>query len=202
MQEKIAEMAAFLKEGQPVVFPTETVFALAADAQNPQAVEAIYRLKERQENKPLAILCDGLSMVEHCVEVSPKARRVCQQYMPGPFTAVLPIKQHTTLAQNLNKDRATLGVRVPDHKFALSVIRALGGPVAATSVNRSGENSAITAAQVKAFCQDQIPFFAADEADNHVKGRASTVVEFASSEPRLLREGDISFDEILRLYCA
>ncbi len=202
MQEEIAKLVADLRAGKPVVFPTETVYALAVDAQNAEAVAKIYALKGRDENKPLAVFPVSLLEVEAMVEVSEKAKRVMQRFMPGPITCVLPLKETAPLAGNVTAGTKTLGVRMPDHPFALALLKAFAKPLVATSVNHSGEAAAVNAKMVRDFCAGNLGYYAPAEANDMLCGKASTVVDLTTNTPKLLREGGVAFDDISAIYQA
>ncbi len=200
MQEKIAEFAGCLRQGGVVVFPTETVYALAADPTNPESVARIYALKGRLESKPLAVFFSSLSAVEPYVDFNESARMVMRCFMPGPITCILSVKEGCNLASNLMPREKTLGVRIPDHPFAMGLLHAFGRPIAATSVNRSGEPAATNAESVKRFCAKEIPFYAVSEKKNALIRRSSTVVDLSNEAPVLLREGGIDFDKVRSFY--
>ncbi len=200
MQVNSAEIIQLLLDGQSAVFPTETVFALAADARNSKAISHIYQFKHREINKPLAIIGSSQSMIESYVQVNENVRRVMKKYMPGALTCVLPIKNESDLSPQLITPNKTLGVRIPDHALAIDIIEQVGAPLAATSVNRSGEPSAIKNHQVVEFCGDKIAYCLASGIIDEPRGLASTVVDFTQNEPKLLREGEILFAEILAVF--
>ena len=200
MQVNSAEIVRLLLDGQSAVFPTETVFALAADARNSKAISHIYQFKHREINKPLAIIGSSQSMIESYVQVNENVRRVMKKYMPGALTCVLPIKNESDLSPQLITPNKTLGVRIPDHALAIDIIEQVGAPLAATSVNRSGEPSAIKNHQVVDFCGDKIAYCLASDVVDEPRGLASTVVDFTQDEPKLLREGEILFAEILAVF--
>lgn len=202
MQVEIVQIVEALRQGQVVVFPTETVYALAADATNANAIAHLYQLKKRDENKPLAIICSSQSMVEKAAEVTPPLKRVMARFTPGALTCVLTRHAQSNLAENLVLKEQTIGVRLPDHSLALAIIEALGCPLAATSVNLSGEAAATTEAQVRAFCGDAIPYMLPEHASQQPRGRSSTVINFTTDAPKLLREGEISFEEVMACYQA
>ena len=200
MQVNSAEIVRLLLDGKSAVFPTETVFALAADARNSKAISHIYQFKHREINKPLAIIGSSQSMIESYVQVNENVRRVMKKYMPGALTCVLPIKNESDLSPQLITPNKTLGVRIPDHALAIDIIEQVGAPLAATSVNRSGEPSATKNHQVVDFCGDKIAYCLASDVVDEPRGLASTVVDFTQDEPELLREGEVLFAEILAVF--
>lgn len=194
MNEKIKQAAKLIKQGKLVSFPTETVYALAADANNSKAVEAIYRLKGRNADKPLALLLADIDLAQSIVELNEAARKLAAEFCPGPITFVLKKHKGSKLAANLNEGIDTIAVRIPDHEIALSILRKAGCPVVATSVNPSGQPSAISAAEVEGYFSGRIDYLL-DGGDCTI-GIASTVVDLTGSSPKILREGSITKEDI------
>jgi tRNA threonylcarbamoyl adenosine modification protein (Sua5/YciO/YrdC/YwlC family) len=120
--------------------PTETVYGLAADARNGEAVDALYAAKGRPETKPLSVLVADMEMVERvCSNIPPLAYRLARAFWPGPLTMVL--HDGGALPPSVTASGATLGVRCPDHPATLALLRAFGAPLAAPSANPSGRPS-------------------------------------------------------------
>lgn len=149
MDGEIAALAARLREGGLVSFPTETVYGLGADATNSDAVIAIYETKGRPRFNPLIIHCADLAMAETLVAFTPVARRLAEAFWPGPLTLVLPRRAGGGLSDLVTAGLDTVGVRVPDHPLALALIRAVGRPLAGPSANPSGRLSPTSAEQVR-----------------------------------------------------
>lgn len=149
MDGEIAALAARLREGGLVSFPTETVYGLGADATNSEAVIAIYETKGRPRFNPLIIHCADLAMAETLVAFTPVARRLAEAFWPGPLTLVLPRRAGGGLSDLVTAGLDTVGVRVPDHPLALALIRAVGRPLAGPSANPSGRLSPTSAEQVR-----------------------------------------------------
>ncbi|MEP7240246.1 MAG: L-threonylcarbamoyladenylate synthase [Devosia sp.] len=143
----VQHFAALLRSGEIVGFPTETVYGLAADATNTDAVLRIYETKGRPRFNPLIVHVADLAMAERLVELSPLARRLAA-FWPGPLTLVLPRLPDSGLSDIVTAGLDTVGIRIPDHPLALALIRAAGLPLAGPSANPSGRLSPTTAAQV------------------------------------------------------
>lgn len=142
----IAAAAAAIRRGGLVGMPTETVYGLAADALDAQAVLRIFAAKGRPRFDPLIVHCADLAMVERVAELSPRARRLAALW-PGPLTLVLP--RTAAVPDAVTAGLGTVAVRIPDHPLALALIRAAGTPLAAPSANRFGRISPTTAAHVR-----------------------------------------------------
>jgi L-threonylcarbamoyladenylate synthase len=132
--------AAALRDGGAVVYPTETVYGLGADATDADAVERVFELKGRDRSKPLSL---GVASVDAALEYtrpSDRARRFLRAFLPGPVTVV--VERDPSLPDGLTAGRSRVGIRIPDDEVALSLFeRAAPVPVTATSANRSGNPS-------------------------------------------------------------
>ncbi|MFF2912285.1 L-threonylcarbamoyladenylate synthase [Paenibacillus sp. NPDC057934] len=144
----ISAAAAILREGGTVAFPTETVYGLGADARNTTAVEAVFAAKGRPSDNPLIVhIADQKALDELVDEVHPTAAALMEAFWPGPLTLVLPVRSGV-LSPKVTAGLDTVGVRIPDHPVALSLLREAGCPVAAPSANRSGRPSPTLASHV------------------------------------------------------
>ncbi len=175
--ELIREAAACVKRGGLVAFPTETVYGIAANLNDPQAIQELYFVKQRPFEKQVTIhLADSAGVASYGVRIPPLARQLMDRFWPGPLTIVLP-----------RSDGSTLGFRVPNHPVALALLAAAAVPVVAPSANLSGQPAPSTAQEVLRDLQDKIDFVI--DAGPTAIGVSSTVVDFSGEVPRILREG-------------
>lgn len=142
----IARGAEILRAGGLVVFPTETVYGVGADATNPHAVARIFAAKGRPQFNPLISHVLGLADAERHAALHPKARALIEAFWPGPLTIVAPRRADSPVAELACAGLATIALRSPSHPLARELLAAFGGPVVAPSANRSGHVSATTAA--------------------------------------------------------
>jgi len=185
----VARAAELLRAGQLVALPTETVYGLAANAWNAAAARRIFRAKGRPAENPIIVHVASLELARRCVAVwPPAAQRLAAAFWPGPLTLVLPRAEE--IPPLVTAGGATVGVRWPNHPFIQAVIRACGFPLAAPSANRANELSPTTAEHVRKSLGDKIPLIV-DGGPARV-GLESSVLDLASSPPRLLRPGMIS----------
>ena len=188
-----ARAAALLARGELVALPTETVYGLAADATQAQAVHANYEAKGRPDTKPLNVLVDGMAMVEQvCKEIPLDAYRLAEAFWPGPLTMIL--KGNGTLPDIVPAGGATQGVRCPDHPDTLAVIRALGRPLACPSANLSGHPSPKSADEVLAQLAGGIA--AVLDGGRCAVGVESTILDLTVTPYRILRQGGLSRGDI------
>ncbi|MFC6786972.1 L-threonylcarbamoyladenylate synthase [Halobaculum halobium] len=134
----IERAAEAVRAGDPVVYPTETVYGLGADATDPTAVERVYELKDRSRDKPLSVAFGGVEAALSLVPASDRAERFARAFLPGPVTVV--VDRGDALAPELTDGGPRVGIRVPDHRTARTLAGA-AGPITATSANRSGAGS-------------------------------------------------------------
>jgi L-threonylcarbamoyladenylate synthase len=192
--ENIRVAAKVVKEGGLVVYPTDTVYGLGCDPFNVDAVERLIAVKGSRD-KALPILAYSLGDVERVAGLSERARKVGERFWPRPLTLVLPKK---FIPDVVTFGLGTVGVRVPNHKVALELLKLCGGLLVGTSANKSGCEPPCTA--VGAFKQ------LGGEVDMVLDGGvaefgvSSTVVDLTGGVPRLLRRGVVSFDRVLEFW--
>ncbi len=182
-----------IRRGELVIFPTETVYGLAADAANEEAVRKVFAAKGRGEGHPLSVQIASARMLDQVAGfVSEAARALAEEFWPGPLTLILPRSARISDAVSGGLD--TIGVRVPDHVIALALLREFGGPIVATSANISGQ-SAPTSAERAIRNLGEAAALALDSGECRL-GVASTVVDVSACPPRIIRQGSISAEEI------
>ena len=187
---QISSAVIKLKIGKIVAFPTETVYGLGADISIPSAVNRIYEVKERPANHPLIIHFSQISQLEYWAQEIPKAaRQLAKHFWPGPLTLILPRTRHVPL--NVTGGQDMVGLRVPSHPTALSLLNAMGPEkaLAAPSANRFGRISPTTAAHVFDEFGDKIDMIL-DGGPCKI-GLESTIVSFKDNCAIVLRPGGI-----------
>jgi len=187
--EAIAEAARLILAGEPVAVPTETVYGLAADATNPQAVARIYEAKGRPSFNPLIVHVPGLDEAERIGRLNDEARALARQHWPGPLTLVVPLREGAAIASLVTAGLATVGLRVPAHPAMQALLRAVGRPLAAPSANASGSISPTRAEHVMKSLGGRIPLVI--DGGPTERGLESTIVTATGGELRLLRRGPI-----------
>ena len=193
MQPAVQEAAAILRRGGLVAFPTETVYGLGADAENPEAVARIFAAKGRPANHPVIVHIGRAEQLEHwAADIPPLAWRLAQRFWPGPLTLIL--KRHARVPDAVTGGQDTVGLRVPDHPVALALLAAFGGGIAAPSANRFGRLSPTTAAHVRAELGEAVDYIV-DGGPCRV-GIESTILDLSGARPRLLRPGAIAAAEL------
>jgi len=194
----LKKVVRVIDDGGVIAFPTETVYALAADAFNFNAVEKIYNIKRRFNEKPLPILVGDIYQAKRIVEFNDHARKLALHFFPGPITLVLKAKLHSSLASNINQQIGTVGIRMPNNLTALKILQAVGRPLVGTSANISNEESATDGYQVLRDFDGQIDLLI-DKGLTEL-GIPSTLIDLTNDKVKILREGAITrtrIEEIL-----
>ena len=177
-----------LRTGGVIAMPTDTLYALVADATDAEAVERVFSIKAREAGKPLPLFVGDLDAAIQVAIFNQSGRQLATRFWPGALTIVLPT-QASFKSRALASGR-TVALRVPDQDTALAIIRKLGRPVTATSANLSGGIDPISADEVNRQLGDAIDFVV--EAGSSPEGRSSTIVDCTGDEVSILRHGAIS----------
>ena len=186
----IAEAADILRAGRLVALPTETVYGLAGDARNPQAVARIFAAKGRPAHNPLIVHLASVEDARALADLPDGALRLAQAFWPGPLTLVAPLRAGHGLADAVTAGLPTVALRLPAHPVARALLESFGGPVAAPSANPSGRISPTTPAHVLAGLNGRIG--AVLDGGACAVGLESSIVGFDGPRAVLLREGGVS----------
>ena len=194
-EQGIERAARALREGRLVGMPTETVYGLAADAGDPEAVAAVYAVKGRPAFNPLIAHVESLAMARQEGEFDKRAVALAEAFWPGPLTLVVPAAATGTASELARAGLATIGLRVPAHPVARALLAAFGGPLAAPSANPSGRLSPTRSGDVAAEMQSGVALVL--DGGACAAGIESTIVAVMPGEPlRMLRVGAIGRDTI------
>jgi L-threonylcarbamoyladenylate synthase len=190
---ELARAAQLLLEGELVGLPTETVYGLAARADDTDAIARLFAVKGRPADNPLIVHVASLdALAQVTTHVTPLAARLLRRFSPGPLTVVL--EAHPDLPRTVTAGLSTVAVRIPDHPVALTVLERCGLPIAAPSANRSGRPSPTCAAHVLDDLDGSIAAVV-DGGPTRV-GLESTVVDARGARPILLREGAVTREDL------
>ncbi len=192
-EQELNRTAQVLEDGGIVVFPTETVYGIGANAYNKDAVRRIYEVKNRPNEKALSILVPGIEEIsKYAVIENDVERRIINNFMPGPITIILKKKQG--LFDYVSSGKDTIGIRIPDNKIILEILNKLKLPIVAPSANISGMPSGVSLEDILKDFDGKV-----DVCINGGKakiGESSTIVEVINEEPVILRQGKITLEEI------
>ncbi len=193
IKQQVEEGVSILKRGGIVAFPTDTVYGLGASANIRQAVERVYRVKERPRDMPLPLLLARISQMGEVAEpVPPIAWLLAKRFLPGALTLVLP--KSKSVSDIVTAGGMTVAVRVPAHPVPVALIDGLGAPILGTSANLSGRPSALTAGEVYSQFDNRVDLVI--DGGRCPGGRESTIVDVTGEAPVVLREGALALREL------
>lgn len=193
MTQTVQAAAEMLRAGGLVAVPTETVYGLAGNGLSEPAVEEIYRVKGRPEQKPLSLMVPGPEAIDrYCMHVPEAARTLAEAFWPGPLTIVLQAKD--LVPAIVRAGGSTVGLRCPDHPLTLALLKACGVPLAAPSANPSGQPSPRTAEEVAAYFDGKIAGIL--DGGPCGLGRESTIIDMSGAPYRILRQGALPESDI------
>src|SRR6201999_1568517 len=192
-QTEIEEAVEALRAGNLVVFPTETVYGLGANASNPAAVRKIFEVKGRPADHPVIVHLDDPRYLHRWVSaMPPQAERLAGMFWPGPLTLILP--KGETVNDIVTGGQNSIGIRIPSHPMAQQLLTAFGGGIAAPSANRFGRLSPTRAEHVRDELGDAVRVVL-DGGETQI-GLESTIVTFEGANVRLLRPGAVTAGQI------
>ncbi|MBN1684653.1 MAG: threonylcarbamoyl-AMP synthase [Gammaproteobacteria bacterium] len=193
MNNQIEQAVVLLRQGKVVAIPTETVYGLAADASNAKAVEKIFKIKGRPIGHPVIVhIADSSQLSQWAIDIPQDAYKLTKAFWPGPLTLIL--KKARFVPDIVTGSQDTVGIRCPSHPITQAILKEFGGGLAAPSANRFGRISPTSAQAVKEELGDNVDFIV-DGGPCEV-GVESTILDLTGKNPRLLRPGMISHQDI------
>lgn len=193
-EDNILMASRIVTSGGLVVYPTDTVYGLGCDPFNTEAVKRIFKVKGERD-KPLPILASDVESIEKIAFLSGKARKIAARFWPGPLTLVVPKKPVLPEIATCNLD--SVGVRIPKHDVALRLIRLSNGLLVGTSANKTGAKPPCMAQETAEQLGEKIDVIL--DGGPAPLGAPSTVVDFTQEKTKILREGPIRLEEILKV---
>lgn len=187
MHDQIEQASRILKDGGIIIYPTDTAFGIGCRIDDSQALEKLFRLRQRPLNKPMPVLFDSIDLVkEYVTDIPPQAEMLMEKYWPGALTIILPANRDK-LAK-LVVGETGIGCRIPDHEVPLTLIKKLGVPIIGTSANFAGEPTPYTVEDLNPKLIELVDFV--------VKGKTyvqetSTVIDCTQKDIKILRQGAI-----------
>jgi len=183
-----------LRHEGTMVYPTETFYGLGTNCYSEKAVDLVYRLKQRDRQKPLSVIVSGIEMVEEITTEKPELfYRLSEQFWPGPLTLVL--KASETFPEYVTGPSRTVGIRWPEHKWLNALVKKTGFPITATSANLSGEKEISTPEKAMDVFKGKVELIVDGGKTKGVL--PSTVLSLISDKPKILRQGAVSPQRLL-----
>jgi L-threonylcarbamoyladenylate synthase len=192
--EDIDIVAKQLQKGKVIAFPTDTVYGLAVVFDDERALSRLKKAKGRPEDKPIPVMIGDMRQMHAIAYVNERAVRLADAFMPGAITLILPKREH--IAEYITNGFSTIGIRMPNDDFILSLIRRCGKPLLVTSANLSGYPSAADAEEVLAQLDGRIDGIVVGEAGGH---QASTIIDVSGEDYRILRQGIVEKEAVERV---
>ncbi|MGH9942858.1 MAG: L-threonylcarbamoyladenylate synthase [Pyrinomonadaceae bacterium] len=188
-----ARAATLIAEGKVVAFLTDTFYGLGVDPFNPRAIGRLKAVKGREDNKPILVIVSDLSVAERLVAEKTEAfKSLVAAHWPGPLTLVA--RARAEVPPDLTAQTGTIGVRLPADEAVREFLRACGGALTATSANPAGLDPARTASEVSSYFSEGLALIVDGGATR--AAQPSTVVDVCGEAARLIREGELSWEEL------
>lgn len=186
-----------LDEDKLIVFPTETVYGIAGNALNVEVIDKLFQAKKRDYSKPFSLMLSDINKIKDIAYVSADEEKIINKFMPGPITLIL--KKKDCISDLVTASRDTVGVRIPDHFIALSILKSIDYPLATSSANISGSVNNSNIEDIINDLENYVDIFIKGNISSNLL--ASTVVEIKNNEVNILRNGIISeydIEEVIR----
>lgn len=188
----LSEAIKALKNGELIVYPTDTVYGLGADIYQKKAVKKVFEIKKRSFSLPISVGVSNFEELENISYVDTRASILAERFLPGKLTLIL--KKKGSVNDIITAGKKNIAVRIPDNKIALNIFDSYG-PLTCTSANIHGKKTPSTVDKIVThFNSDHISVFIND---GYLQGKPSTIVDLSDKQVKLVREGDITFDEVL-----
>ena len=185
-----------LLAGELVIFPTETVYGLGADATNSEAIKKIYKIKNRPLNNPIISHFKNLEKLNDHVELNEIAIKLANYFWPGPLTLILKKKKSSTISPYVSNHNDLIGCRVPNHSIIQDIFQSFDRPIAAPSANISTKLTTTSISHLDKELKKKIFII---NGGNCNLGLESTVINVFTDKPKILRYGSISVEEIKKI---
>lgn len=184
-----------LKKGGLVIYPTETLYGIGADATNPEAIAKLTEYKNRPFGKPYSIAVTDQKMAEEFVELNQSAKNLYDEFLPGPLTVISKGKHK--VAKGVESEEGTLGIRIPDYKLVTDIVKKFGKPVTSTSANASYKRRPYKISDILDNISDKQKELVdlIIDAGGLPHNEPSTVIDTTLDEPITLRQGDIKLTD-------
>lgn len=194
---EIEAVASHILEGEVIAYPTETIYGLGADVFNKKAVKKIFDFKARDYGLPISILVSSLRMLEEiAVHIPEQTKILMRRFWPGPLTILFEVKESfpKTLVTNTGK----IGVRISSHPIAAALVGKVGRPITTTSANLSGFPPSLNVKHIQKYFGSRLPCIV--DGGECIPSRGSTVVDVTEETMRIVRDGAVPAEEVIRCF--
>lgn len=175
ISDEVKKTIEVLRAGGIILYPTDTVWGIGCDATNAEAVEKIYKIKQRDDSKSMLVITDGMARIQSYVDEIPDIAWDLAELADKPITIIYP--QAKNLAANLISDDGSIGIRISSEKFSKQLCAAFRRPIVSTSANISGEPSPECFAEISDIVKDQMDYIVQYRQDDTQKKQASSIIK-------------------------
>lgn len=185
----LRQVAAELKDGGVIIYPTDTVYGIGCDLMNKKAIERIYQIKQRPQGKPFSFICSDLSDIASYAKVTNYSYKTMRRLLPGPYTFIL---EGTKLVPRIAMTkRKTVGIRVPDNAICLGIVKELGNPIITTSATTPEGESPPDPYLIEELFRGKVDLIVDG---GYLVSGPSSVISLVGEEPEVIRvgQGDVS----------
>lgn len=191
IESNISRAISALKNGELIVYPTDTLYGLGADIYNDNALRKVFKVKKRPFNDPLSVAVPNYSELEKIAYVDKRTQQLVEKFLPGKLTLIL--KKNESISEIVTGGLDNVAIRIPDSKTALEILTSFG-PITATSANIHGLKTPYIINEINMQLKDNVAVYL----DNgRLKGQPSTIVDLTNDSVRILRKGAIPEKDIL-----
>lgn len=183
-QRHITRIVDMLRKDAVIAYPTDTYYGFGCDIFNKKAIQKVYQLKQRHKSKPFSFICSDLKNISHYAKVSSYAYKTMRRLLPGPYTFIL--EGSRLVPKIMLTKRKTAGIRVPDNRICLALVKALGHPIITTSATKPDGTVMNDPYLIKEFFHPRLDIVIDG---GPVPGKPSSVISLIDDEPEIIREG-------------
>lgn len=199
IEKTVIASAEILKNGGVIVYPTDTLYGVGANALDEKAVLKVFKIKKQDRSKPISVIVKDMKMAGKIACIDSRVEKILNRIWPGPITAVL--RKKDIISYILTGNKETIGVRIPENNFISKLMANIDFPITATSANISGENNLLNSNEIiKKFSHSEFSpdlFINAGEIRNPA---ASTIIDIAAGVPKILRTGIVGKEKIQEFF--
>lgn len=189
-QNDFSEALQALSNGEPIIYPTDTLYALGADIYNERAVQKIYALKKRPTSIPLPVAVHSLTAIETIAYTNDSVKKICTRFLPGSLTIV--VQKKSTIPDIVTSGTDSIAVRIPNHPIALELLRQYG-PLTVTSANLHNEKTQGNIKDILMQLHNKTIYYLDS---GRLTNTPSTIVDLTTNTPRIIRNGPITLEQL------
>ena len=194
-KENLEFIAKKLLDGEVIIFPTDTVFGIGCIATNTKSIEKVYKLKGREKTKSLLLNVANITTIKKYTTINNTDKKLIKTFMPGALSLILNVNNNSLLSHYVIKDNK-VGIRIPNNKTLLYILKKIKLPLISTSCNLSGKPACTTATDAEKIFGKKILILNTSE---KLSGQPSTIIDTTQKEIQYLREGKIKFKDIKKV---